>query len=34
MIIFPYGFYILDGARPVHLGNDLEAHEAMDGRER
>lgn len=29
MIIFPYGFYILDGKRPIHLGNDLEAREAM-----
>ncbi|RXH25310.1 MULTISPECIES: hypothetical protein [Bradyrhizobium] len=29
MIIFPYGFYLLNGKRPIHLGNDLEAREAM-----
>ena len=25
MIIFPFGFYILDGKSPVYVGNDLEA---------
>lgn len=25
MIIFPFGFYILDGKLPVYVGNDLEA---------
>ncbi|MCK1332824.1 MULTISPECIES: hypothetical protein [unclassified Bradyrhizobium] len=28
MIIFPFGFYILDGKRLIHLGNDLEAQKA------
>lgn len=28
MIIFPFGFYILDGKRLIHLGNDLEARKA------
>jgi hypothetical protein len=25
LIIFPFGFYILDGKSPVYVGNDLEA---------
>jgi hypothetical protein len=25
MIIFPFGFYILDGKTPVYVGNDLDA---------
>ena len=25
MIIFPFGFYILDGKSPIYVGNDLEA---------
>jgi len=25
MIIFPFGFYILDGQFPIYVGNDLEA---------
>jgi hypothetical protein len=25
MIIFPFGFYILEGRSPVYVGNDLEA---------
>ncbi len=25
MIIFPFGFYVLDGKTPVYVGNDLEA---------
>jgi hypothetical protein len=25
MIIFPFGFYVLDGKIPVYVGNDLEA---------
>lgn len=29
MIIFPFGFFILEGKRPVYLGNDLEAQKAM-----
>ncbi len=24
MIIFPFGFYILEGNRPTYIGNDLE----------
>ena len=29
MIIFPFGFFILEGKRPVYLGNDLRAQKAM-----
>ncbi|MCK1432518.1 MULTISPECIES: hypothetical protein [unclassified Bradyrhizobium] len=29
MIIFPFGFYVLEGKLPVYLGNDLEAQKAM-----
>ncbi|MET4388078.1 hypothetical protein ABIB73_003840 [Bradyrhizobium sp. F1.4.3] len=29
LIIFPFGFYILDGKMPVHVGNDLEAQNAV-----
>ena len=29
MIIFPFGFYILDGKTPVHVGNDLDAQNAV-----
>lgn len=29
MIIFPLGFFILEGKRPVYLGNDLEAQKAV-----
>jgi hypothetical protein len=29
LIIFPFGFYILDGRMPVRLGNDLAAQTAM-----
>ncbi|MBP0116390.1 hypothetical protein [Bradyrhizobium vignae] len=29
MIIFPFGFYILDGKRPIYLGNNFEAQETM-----
>jgi hypothetical protein len=29
LIIFPFGFYILDGRTPVHLGNDLDAQDAV-----
>lgn len=25
MIIFPFGFYILDGKSPIYVGNDLDA---------
>ncbi|MCK1546955.1 hypothetical protein IVA98_00515 [Bradyrhizobium sp. 160] len=25
MVIFPFGFYILEGASPVYVGNNLEA---------
>jgi hypothetical protein len=29
MIIFPFGFYILDGKAPVYVGNDLEAQNTV-----
>src|SRR3954462_3821974 len=29
MIIFPFGFYILEGKRPIYVGNDLQAQEAV-----
>ena len=29
MIIFPFGFYILEGKRLVHVGNDLEAQKTV-----
>ncbi len=29
MIIFPFGFYILDGKIPVYVGNDLDAQNAV-----
>jgi hypothetical protein len=29
MIIFPFGFYILDGKTPVYVGNDLEAQNTV-----
>lgn len=29
MIIFPYGFYILDGRSPIYVGNDLEAQDTV-----
>ena len=29
MIIFPFGFYILDGKTPVHVGNDLDAQNTV-----
>ncbi|MET4275175.1 MULTISPECIES: hypothetical protein [unclassified Bradyrhizobium] len=29
MIIFPFGFYVLEGKRPIYVGNDLEAQKAM-----
>ncbi|MBR0865941.1 hypothetical protein ACVIWV_002441 [Bradyrhizobium diazoefficiens] len=25
MIIFPFGFYTLEGKRPIYVGNDIEA---------
>jgi hypothetical protein len=29
MIIFPFGFYILEGNRPTYIGNDLEAQKTV-----
>lgn len=29
MIIFPFGFYILDGKTPAYVGNDLEAQNTV-----
>lgn len=29
MIIFPFGFYVLDGKTPVYVGNDLEARNTV-----
>jgi hypothetical protein len=29
MIVFPFGFYILEGKRPVYVGNDLEAQKTV-----
>jgi hypothetical protein len=29
VIIFPFGFYILDGKMPVYVGNDLEAQNTV-----
>lgn len=29
MIIFPFGFYILDGRSPVYVGNDLDAQNTV-----
>ena len=29
MIIFPFGFYILDGKTPVYVGNDLQAQNTV-----
>jgi hypothetical protein len=29
MVIFPFGFYILDGKTPVYVGNDLEAQKTV-----
>jgi hypothetical protein len=29
MIIFPFGFYILDGKTPVYIGNDLQAQNTV-----
>ncbi|MET4041024.1 hypothetical protein ABIC03_002715 [Bradyrhizobium sp. RT6a] len=29
MIIFPFGFYILEGKRPVYVGNDLEVQKTV-----
>jgi|SRR6478609_4051606 hypothetical protein len=29
MIIFPFGFYVLEGKLPIYVGNDLEAQKAM-----
>jgi hypothetical protein len=29
MIIFPFGFYILDGKAPVYVGNDLQAQNTV-----
>jgi hypothetical protein len=29
LIVFPFGFYILDGQTPVYVGNDLEAQNSV-----
>ncbi|WP_439399512.1 hypothetical protein ACRQ5Q_19340 [Bradyrhizobium sp. PMVTL-01] len=29
MIIFPFGFYILEGKRPIYMGNDIEAQRTV-----